>query len=213
MNRKSIAITLAAAFFALPSLTQASLTTTVDGTITAIYGSGNPNIWDQVVTDTDHNIQLGLNQHVNPNTGTANVNFSINVNFDGNASTTLKNAGYSYWLVVNGTDVNLSSIWDNSFGTSATLNGQGKEKIWFFQPTGSTIFQNSEPWAGLNVTPDTFSLEVRNNGGNVITKNQIPSEEQIVSAVPEPSTVVAGALLLLPFGASALRKLRKSRKA
>ncbi len=31
--------------------------------------------------------------------------------------------------------------------------------------------------------------------------------------VPEPSTVIAGALLLLPFGASTIRKLRKSRKA
>lgn len=33
------------------------------------------------------------------------------------------------------------------------------------------------------------------------------------TAVPEPSTVVAGALLLLPFGVSTLRILRKSRKA
>jgi hypothetical protein len=31
--------------------------------------------------------------------------------------------------------------------------------------------------------------------------------------VPEPTTMVAGALLLLPFGASALRMLRKSRTA
>ena len=33
------------------------------------------------------------------------------------------------------------------------------------------------------------------------------------AAVPEPSTVVAGAILLLPFGVSTLRILRKSRKA
>jgi len=32
-----------------------------------------------------------------------------------------------------------------------------------------------------------------------------------ISAVPEPSTVIAGALLLLPFGVSALRKLRNIR--
>jgi hypothetical protein len=31
------------------------------------------------------------------------------------------------------------------------------------------------------------------------------------TAVPEPSTVVAGALLLLPFGVSTLRILRKSK--
>ena len=31
--------------------------------------------------------------------------------------------------------------------------------------------------------------------------------------VPEPMTMIAGALLLLPFGASTLRTLRKSRAA
>jgi choice-of-anchor C domain-containing protein len=34
-----------------------------------------------------------------------------------------------------------------------------------------------------------------------------------VSLVPEPTTLIAGALLLLPFGASTLRRLRKSRTA
>lgn len=34
-----------------------------------------------------------------------------------------------------------------------------------------------------------------------------------ISAVPEPTTMVAGALLLLPFGASTIRILRKNRTA
>jgi hypothetical protein len=34
-----------------------------------------------------------------------------------------------------------------------------------------------------------------------------------VAAVPEPTTIIAGAMLLLPFGASTLRILRKSRAA
>ena len=34
-----------------------------------------------------------------------------------------------------------------------------------------------------------------------------------VSLVPEPTTMIAGALLLLPFGANTLRRLRKSRTA
>jgi hypothetical protein len=33
------------------------------------------------------------------------------------------------------------------------------------------------------------------------------------SAVPEPTTLIAGALLLLPFGASTLRILRRNRVA
>jgi hypothetical protein len=35
----------------------------------------------------------------------------------------------------------------------------------------------------------------------------------VQSEVPEPTTMIAGALLLLPFGASALRMLRKNRTA
>jgi hypothetical protein len=34
-----------------------------------------------------------------------------------------------------------------------------------------------------------------------------------ISAVPEPTTMIAGALLLLPFGASAIRILRRNRQA
>ncbi len=42
---------------------------------------------------------------------------------------------------------------------------------------------------------------------------QFVFQEVPTTAVPEPSTVVAGALLLLPFGVSTLRILRKARKA
>ena len=34
-----------------------------------------------------------------------------------------------------------------------------------------------------------------------------------LTAVPEPTTMIAGALLLLPLGVSTLRLLRKNRKA
>jgi hypothetical protein len=40
-----------------------------------------------------------------------------------------------------------------------------------------------------------------------------PNFQYEVSAVPEPTTMIAGALLLLPFGASTLRILRKNRVA
>jgi hypothetical protein len=41
----------------------------------------------------------------------------------------------------------------------------------------------------------------------------IPVTYNIESVVPEPTTMIAGALLLLPFGASTLRMLRKNRTA
>jgi hypothetical protein len=39
------------------------------------------------------------------------------------------------------------------------------------------------------------------------------AQDQLVMVVPEPTTMIAGALLLLPFGASTLRILRKNRTA
>jgi hypothetical protein len=39
------------------------------------------------------------------------------------------------------------------------------------------------------------------------------AQDQLVIAVPEPTTVIAGAMLLLPLGASTIRLLRKSSKA
>jgi len=40
-----------------------------------------------------------------------------------------------------------------------------------------------------------------------------PDGQSYVVAVPEPTTIIAGALLLLPFGASTLRILRRNRMA
>lgn len=57
-----------------------------------------------------------------------------------------------------------------------------------------------------NILESTIASSGPNSGG---------SQEFLLlgTPIPEPSTMVAGALLLLPFSASALRVLRKSRKA
>jgi hypothetical protein len=48
---------------------------------------------------------------------------------------------------------------------------------------------------------------------DMVLDNPGQAQDQLVIVVPEPTTVVAGALLLLPFGASTLRILRKNRVA
>jgi hypothetical protein len=45
------------------------------------------------------------------------------------------------------------------------------------------------------------------------TVGGVTSDSGWIGAVPEPSTVIAGALLLLPFGASAVRIVRRNRGA
>jgi hypothetical protein len=46
-----------------------------------------------------------------------------------------------------------------------------------------------------------------------VTINSTTYDFELTAPVPEPTTVIAGALLLLPFGASTLRILRRSRAA
>jgi len=62
-----------------------------------------------------------------------------------------------------------------------------------------------------NATGDyNFVLDAYNAGGALIGQSDITVD---VTAVPEPTTMLAGALLLLPFGAGTLRVLRKNRVA
>jgi hypothetical protein len=89
---------------------------------------------------------------------------------------------------------------------------------------GSTPLEGSDgSWTTFNINintgPNTIDLDVINQLGY----NQDPTGANVefsgltgpfyVSAVPEPTTMIAGALLLLPFGASTLRVLRRNRAA
>ena len=67
------------------------------------------------------------------------------------------------------------------------------------------------PEAVLYVTKDiVFNLNSV-NGGFISISQVVQSFHQV--PVPEPSTIIAGVLLLLPFGASTLRILRKRQTA
>jgi len=85
---------------------------------------------------------------------------------------------------------------------------------------GSQWFQTAVTWFGdpalwrpapealLSGVPGNANLYVNPNLGAVLAT--FTSDADVV---PEPTTVLAGVLLLLPFGASTLRILRKNRKA
>lgn len=76
--------------------------------------------------------------------------------------------------------------------------------------TSYSTFNSWNAWTPLNVAAGNHLLEVvvRNVGQDSGNPTGMRFE-----AVPEPGTVIAGALLLLPFGASAVRILRKNRVA
>jgi len=60
--------------------------------------------------------------------------------------------------------------------------------------------------AGNNDTTALINWNLAYNG------NDFALDDISITAVPEPTTIIAGALLLLPFGASTLRLIRDNRK-
>ena len=70
--------------------------------------------------------------------------------------------------------------------------------------------------ASGNALVTTEAANMLSNLGNLIARADLqglvsPDGQNYVVLVPEPTTMIAGALLLLPFGASTLRILRRNR--
>jgi hypothetical protein len=104
----------------------------------------------------------------------------------------------NFWTVTSGGQTftfNLtSSAIVSQGGGSVTVNGTG-----FVSGSGTTVYQATlMNWSFTSQDPNT---------GQGFTFSAS------TSAVPEPSTVVAGALLLLPFGVSTLRILRRNKNS
>ena len=104
--------------------------------------------------------------------------------------------------------------WKNGAGTVDSYFTQflvnvlagGDLQLRGYGQASSTSMADLVQWLPLasTGTDQDFAGDISNNGlyfGNWV---------KAVAAVPEPGTVVSGALLLLPLGAGALRRLRKA---
>jgi hypothetical protein len=92
----------------------------------------------------------------------------------------------------------------NHFGISASSPGT---------PNLSGIFADSHGAFGvvaLNLFNGAYAQQVTAPSGVIYNLNQ---DQLAIVPVPEPTTLIAGASLLLPFGAGTLRILRKRRAA
>jgi hypothetical protein len=65
----------------------------------------------------------------------------------------------------------------------------------------------------LNLFNGAYATQVTKNGTTYYLNQDQLAIDAGFTPVPEPTTMIAGALLLLPFGASTLRILRKNRAA
>jgi hypothetical protein len=103
-------------------------------------------------------------------------------------------------------DVSDPNIYPNSPGTYNPITHQydaGELDLLNIDPSQTTLY----------VTKDLrfVILDGNPNINNGISQVSVSSVQQSYHQVPEPTTIIAGALLLLPFGASTLRILRKNR--
>ena len=140
------------------------------------------------------------------NVGSGQINVSGGVAVSGFFNVTAGTA-FGSWTLSPGPGSAPSFTWDNNVYPNATpfLDGGG---LLF---TGT---QNGNP-AELNLWgnsgPTDYSFQGNNGGLGTYGNNNSPvsSGTATLTAVPEASTLVAGALMLLPFGVSTLRIMRK----
>ena len=111
------------------------------------------------------------------------------------------------------------SGYNYSYGsTRITTAGELQQAIWFFQGQSGGV-QNSFALAAEGAVGGLVDALADSNGAygvagfDLSDANGVAAQDQLYIAVPEPTTIIAGALLLLPFGASTLRVLRRNRVA
>jgi hypothetical protein len=115
------------------------------------------------------------------------------------------------------------AVWDALYDSVANVAfGANDLSIGRFQATGadSAAISLANSWlCGLtgnyNIAGNLLYpvVDYPTSGNNNEPPQELLMRIEDVTPVPEPTTVIAGALLLLPLGASTLRKLSKKREA
>jgi hypothetical protein len=178
--------------------------------------------FEQVTTPTDDEVQIHLTQKDSSTTDTGDVNGSV-VNIttsrladfaSGNA--TIKPVVTPGLITITYTPVDATAFSDVCF--RGQLNEAGDITVTITDQHDS-VFVIPIPKANQDFGALCFQA-VAGTGETIksvsITgdfKEQKQTSFSFAAAVPEPTTMIAGALLLLPFGASTMRTLRRNRKA
>jgi len=121
------------------------------------------------------------------------------------------NAGDTLVFVLQNNTLGMDAYSDPSLNTAYDINGSdGHNHVYSTAYTGGGPIIDSIP-AGTYVAFE--DLPFPNPDFNYFDETYVFTDVAVTSTVPEPTTMLAGALLLLPFGASTLRILRKNRAA
>jgi hypothetical protein len=222
MNMKKIQLAILAASLAGAGSASASITVAFDSvspeenvTLQVVNtGSGVANYGPAGVQAGIYNLTVA---------GVATPSFCIDIDRESGTF-----SDYSY--------ADLASSPDTPSGPMGATHAAEIEKLWaaYYSPTmGAQDAAALQVAIWLSLGDNTLGYTVAASGNAAVTTEAnaelaalggltdeadlvglvSPSGQNYVVAVPEASTVIAGALLLLPFGASTLRILRKSRAA
>ena len=179
------------------------------------FGPGNTYDYKENTGAVAGGVNLGT-LHTDPNTGLAMDNISIGTAY---LYSQFRNGGLGTLTPAQAGQVQ-NAIWylenEITFAQLSTMNGVDGTSYYTLAKTGTsttdtTVFNDSLGAYGviaLNLFDGAYSTQVQNPNGQSYNVNQ----DQL-AIVPEPTTMIAGALLLLPFGASTLRILRRNRTA
>ncbi len=120
---------------------------------------------------------------------------------------------------INGINPNFGTVlWDHGIGNNSTANGAGDDDAGRTVATyaallaANNVAQNSwrQIWFGIDANAGgSYEFQLSAYDGQRL----MAETAMTVNVVPEPSTYLAGALLLLPFGVSTFRKFRNNRQA
>jgi hypothetical protein len=124
--------------------------------------------------------------------------------------------GYIGVLSMGGPDLNGSSAIHVFYNYDSDPNSHTTDNYWgdTLSTLDSTLYNGTTTFGQLGVYETGVEIGNWDNGTAVIPASaNIDSITLFPVPVPEPTTVVAGVLMLLPFGVSTLRILRKTRTA
>ena len=159
---------------------------------------------------------------VSPNWG-ANNGFGVLVD-QKSAAMAIQNAAelfYTHFDVLNGNDTSAKAalqlaVWDVIYDTDKD-GGLTGNRFSFSGNSGTVALATQWLSALAHTTTYTGNILIPDplNQGNPDGEppQELLMKTQDFTAVPEPTTMIVGALLLLPFGASTVRFLRKNRAA
>lgn len=181
INNRSILAAVMTAGLLISTTLSSRATITFNDTVTAIYGSGNPNGGWVTSLEVATNLSLSLrakdrNDGSTPNDGAgtytflagtypgpvrARWNYEFSINSDPALLGSQKLNAYDFYLSASGPSLPLTTFnalttySDNSYGDSTTANGAGLEGLAAIFAPISTIAQNSQNIVFSGLNPNT----------------------------------------------------------